>query len=132
MHRHNQQVRQQNLRNYDNLIMSWCVLVYSRYLDNIIDHPGDEKYRKIRIGNKAFSVKTLATKMLYYTHNAECIMYKCFPFTHSLSLYNWQAGASQPRTTGTIFQIIADIYYSLHLQSSCTSQTTVGSLPLTS
>ena len=30
----------------------WC-----RYLDNVIDHPGEEKYRKIRVGNKTFAVR---------------------------------------------------------------------------
>ena len=29
----------------------------SRYLDNILTHPGEEKYSKIRVNNKAFSEK---------------------------------------------------------------------------
>ena len=31
-----------------------CIETLCKYLDNIINHPGEEKYTKIRIGNKAF------------------------------------------------------------------------------
>jgi UBX domain-containing protein 6 len=34
-----------------------CVDTLCRYLDNIIDHPSEEKYRKIRTGNKTFTEK---------------------------------------------------------------------------
>ena len=34
-----------------------CVETLYRYLDNIIEHPADEKYRKIRINNKVYQEK---------------------------------------------------------------------------
>ena len=32
-----------------------ALLFLHRYLDNILSHPGEEKYSKIRVNNKAFS-----------------------------------------------------------------------------
>lgn len=37
-----------------------------RYLDNITEHPGEEKYRKIRVNNKAFSVSFILVQ--FYSH----------------------------------------------------------------
>ncbi|CAI8058542.1 UBX domain-containing protein 6 [Geodia barretti] len=33
-----------------------CIETLCKYLDNIIEHPGEQKYRKIRTGNKTFMV----------------------------------------------------------------------------
>ena len=30
--------------------------ILCKYLDNLIDYPGEEKFRKIRLANKAFQV----------------------------------------------------------------------------
>lgn len=32
-----------------------CVETLSKYLDNLISNPGEEKFRKIRLSNKAFT-----------------------------------------------------------------------------
>lgn len=34
----------------------------SRYLDNILAHPGEEKYSKIRMSNKTFSEKVCSVE----------------------------------------------------------------------
>ncbi|XP_003746785.1 UBX domain-containing protein 6 [Galendromus occidentalis] len=34
-----------------------CIDILSRYLTNILDHPGEEKYRKIKLSNKVFQEK---------------------------------------------------------------------------
>lgn len=35
-------------------VLCACVCCVYRYIDNVISHPGEEKYRKIRSNNKAF------------------------------------------------------------------------------
>jgi len=34
-----------------------CINILNKYLQNILDHPGEEKYRKVRKGNKVFQEK---------------------------------------------------------------------------
>ena len=38
-----------------------CTLLY-RYLENIVSHPGEDKYSKIRMNNKAFSERVCAVE----------------------------------------------------------------------
>ena len=38
-------------------LVDGCIHILGQYLQNIIDHPGEEKYRKIRRGNKTFQKK---------------------------------------------------------------------------
>ena len=39
-----------------------CIETLLKYLDNIINHPGEEKYHKIRIGNKIFQERVSCLK----------------------------------------------------------------------
>lgn len=39
-----------------------CIEMLGKYLDNIIEHPGEEKYQRIRTGNKVLSEKVLALR----------------------------------------------------------------------
>ena len=43
--------------NQDKVKKEAAINIICKYLQNIIDHPGEEKYRKIRIGNKVFQEK---------------------------------------------------------------------------
>lgn len=43
--------------NDNNIILHFISFFSSRYLDNIIANPTEEKYRKIRINNKVFQEK---------------------------------------------------------------------------
>lgn len=43
--------------NRDKAKVETCVNILNKYVQNIIDHPGEEKYRKIRKGNKVFQEK---------------------------------------------------------------------------
>lgn len=43
--------------NRDKLKVGSCIQILSKYLQNIIDNPGEEKYRKIRKTNKVFQEK---------------------------------------------------------------------------
>ncbi|XP_066917463.1 UBX domain-containing protein 6-like [Clytia hemisphaerica] len=43
--------------NRDKVKKEACITILSRYIQNILDHPGEEKYRKIRKGNKVFQEK---------------------------------------------------------------------------
>ena len=43
--------------NKDKEKVKLCVQTLSKYLQNIIEHPGEEKYRKIRQGNKVYQDK---------------------------------------------------------------------------
>lgn len=37
-------------------VSSTCIATCIKYMENIVTNPGEEKYRKIRMGNKAFQV----------------------------------------------------------------------------
>ena len=42
-----------------NKLSLWCVFVvfFIRYIDNVCNNPTEEKYHKIRVGNKAYTEK---------------------------------------------------------------------------
>lgn len=42
--------------------MKQCIEMLGKYLDNIIEHPGEEKYQRIRAGNKVLTEKVLALR----------------------------------------------------------------------
>jgi UBX domain-containing protein 6 len=37
-------------------VASVCLATLAKYMENIVSNPAEEKYRKIRVGNKAFQV----------------------------------------------------------------------------
>lgn len=39
-----------------------CIEMLGRYIDNVVDHPGEEKYQRIRLGNKVLSEKVLSLR----------------------------------------------------------------------
>ena len=46
--------------NKDKAVVSKCVETICRYIDNVIGHPGEQKYARIRQKNKAFQERVLA------------------------------------------------------------------------
>lgn len=46
--------------NKDRQKVKMCIETLCKYLDNIVNHPEEEKYRKIRVKNKAFSERVLS------------------------------------------------------------------------
>ena len=56
--------------------------VLCKYLDNLIEHPGEEKFRKIRLANKAFQVHTGVNVLLRF---CECGHTHTHTHTHKLN-----------------------------------------------
>ena len=57
-----------------------CVDTLVKYLDNVLGHPGEEKYRKIRISNKAFSERISPLKGTEEFLQAAGFVLKMMPF----------------------------------------------------
>ncbi|XP_075217334.1 GDI interacting protein 3 isoform X2 [Lycorma delicatula] len=57
-----------------------CVETLSRYLENIIQNPDEEKYRKIRMSNKVFTEKVSGMEGAMEFLNAAGFKYEMLPF----------------------------------------------------
>lgn len=57
-----------------------CVDTLVKYLDNVLQHPGEEKFRKIRISNKAFSERIAPLKGTEEFLQAAGFVLKMLPF----------------------------------------------------
>ena len=60
-HLHTHTYTHTHTRTQHALTHTTCTLLY-RYLENIVSHPGEDKYSKIRMNNKAFSERVCSVE----------------------------------------------------------------------
>jgi hypothetical protein len=108
------------------IIYMFC---YCRYLDNIIQHPGEQKYRKIRTGNKTFLVIVYNYTVVTHTMCAKlnCVWNSCgyklqvvFPETFLMCMVFFQRRKYRPSQEPISFwKPLASSKLSSHIKVYC-------------